>query len=393
MRTARLISLFALPACLSGPDGIARSWPPPLTTLDVAAIAAGDLDGDGAPDLIVVSAGTAAAGAGVYLLRGGADLHPADATPLSSFSAYRALPTVRAPASAQIVSIGGTATALIAYSTGTEVQLTALRGGDLAIAGDHATGLTLAVGDRVWVHTIPFPGNQPHLAIGVGDQLRHVDAAAAVTTGLLNPNQLPPPAGGSWSHPQLADSYTSGSDQIAFVASDTSIDRTAIPTAPPPTGMFTWVRTRSGAAWTGQVTADLDGNGRADVLGFAPAAGGPGQLCASDPSSTGAAPCTPTMLAAADAQVLTATLDATPATDALLVSRGSGATTVAAVLDLAFNGTTLTGTSAGTPLTTAITGGTAALIRTGNVDGVLIVDADGRAICVGATMSGVAACH
>jgi hypothetical protein len=371
---ALAVLLVVTAACLSGPTGAPRSWPPPLATTDVAAIAAGDLDGDGTSDVIVLVAGTADTGAGAYFLKGGVDVHASAAAPLATFTGYTPLDEVDAPAAAVAVTIGGTRSVVLAYSAHSQLQLTRLDGAALAIKGDGSTEIATTAQDPVWLVPMAFPGNQLRLALGIGDDLRHLDPSAL--SGTTATVQLIPPPGASWSSPAIATSYTSGSDTIAVIASAASIDRSTIPTQPPPQGMFTWANVRTGTAWTGQAVFDL-GNGRADVIGY-DATGA--QVCAIDPGGGGGAPpCTPSAIAG-DA-IVPGAFGGAAAPDLAIVHTGGGGAQVQFLGDVTFSSSSFTAATTTQPQTTTVAGAGAHAVAYGG--GVLLVGADGSAACVG----------
>jgi len=385
---ARFLSLLLVPACLSSPDGVAKSWPPPLATVDVAAIVTGDLDGDGTSDAVILVAGTAATGAGAYFVKGGTDLVASSDAPIESFTSYRAIADVGEQASGTFTTIGGTPAAIFAYEANNQLQMTAFEKAELTIAGDHATALPLASGQLVAVRPIAFPGGNIRLAVISGDDVHHADLSNFASTAFAV-NPMPAANLGAWHEPQVVTSFASGADQVAAVASRMSIDTSTIPTKPPEQGgMFTWSNVRTGAAWIGQTAADL-GTGREAVIGFAPGAGGAGQLCAIDPSTAGAGACVATMIMApSDVAVLAGKIDTDAMTDVAIVQGGSSGAIVQFAPNPVLSGSTLGGPTLLPAKATPITNARAALYS----NGVLLVGKDGATACVGLMIGAVGAC-
>ena len=377
-----LLFLPFVTACLSAPSGVARSWPPPLATGDVAAVAAGDLDGDGTADVIVLVAGTADTGAGVYFLKGGVDVDASAAAPLTSFTSYQPLASVAAPAAGIVVTDGSTPAVLFAYDRGDQVELTLLEDADLEVKGDGASGLSIDTQQAVWLHPVGFPGNTTRMLLGAGDQVRHFDPTTLV--GSTVSLQLMPGPGAGFTSPEVGTSYTSGSSTVAVIASAASIDRSAIPTQPPPQGMFSWTSVRSGATWSGQTVATLTGD-HDEVLGFDASKG----LCAIDPAGTAQPSCVTTPLqSSGGVTVVAGDLGGQSAPDVALVVGGDGPAIVQLFPDVTFTSDTLGGPMA-LPSTTTMVSGAHAVVYD---HGVLLVGANGAATCLSIGPAGAGAC-
>jgi hypothetical protein len=379
---ALALALLASTACLSSPGGVARSWPPPLGTTDVAAVATGDLDGDGTSDVIVLVAGTAATGAGVYLLRGGADVQASAATPLTTFTGYTPLASVGAPAAGLLVTVGGEPAVLFAYERDGQVELTLLETGALDIKADGSTGISIDTQHEVWLQPITFPGGAQRLLLGAGDQVRHLDPSTLVGS-TISLNLLPGPGAG-FSSPQTGTSYTSGSSTIAVIASAASIDRSAIPTMPPPQGMFSWSTVRSGATWSGQTVFTLTGD-HGEVLGYDGSLG----LCAIDPAGAAQPSCvTASIASGGGVHVVAGDLGGMTAPDVALVAGGDGNAMIQLFPDVTFTSGTLGGPTPLPTTTTSISGAHAVAYD----HGVLLVGANGAATCVAIGPSGAGSC-
>ncbi|HSD89198.1 MAG TPA: hypothetical protein VLB44_16835, partial [Kofleriaceae bacterium] len=252
---------------ISAPDGAPQYWPPRLGGF-VQAVSAGDLDGNGSTEVIVYMTGSSSQ-AGLYEIVGGKDFATGGSSPIKSFSSF--IPSKLEAPTAAFQLRGGTPEVYVA-SGADPVELTSyssvLEEDDLQITDVPGGGALL------WTRPIMFPGNMLHIAVSNGSVISHV------ASDFIEEHAIPAPGGATWDLAQVATSYASGMDQIVVVATPTLITRSPIPTQA--NAMFTWTTVRTGTAWLGQTTADLDGDGREEVIGLDL----PGkQLCVIDPGS------------------------------------------------------------------------------------------------------------
>jgi hypothetical protein len=271
---------------ISEPAGKPQTWPPPLGVF-VEAVTAGDLDGNGSTDVVVFASGDENQ-AGMYLLTGGKDLGNGSTRPVRSFTKF--VPAaLQNPSTA--LQLGGSVPSVYVATAedkagddpGDKIELT--RYSNILAEQDRVTTSVPTGKALLWLHPIAFPGNMLHIAASDGSSIDHV----AGDFGDVKP--IPAPASATWDLAQLTTSYASGMDQIAVVATPTSIQRAALPG--PSGGMFAWTTVRTGPAWVGQTSFDLDGDGREEIIGLDIASK---QLCVVDPGAM-AVPVTPVCLA------------------------------------------------------------------------------------------------
>lgn len=249
----RALLLLACSGCIIGePQGAPQWWTPQLggTVEDVVA---GDLDADGATDIVVMMSGTVAQ-AGLYLLDGDVDLQWNATDNVLTFSRFVPMPLVR-PVGAYLEA--GAAPSLY-LATGEELLTVTQLSNTLETV--ESTETTVGGSGVAWVRPIAFPGNQPHTAISNGSSIDHVEA------DLGSPRPLPAPDSPTWDLAQTVTSYTEGSSTFAVVATAATIYRAMIPTTPG--SPFAWQAVRTGAPWLGQTAHDFDGDGRAEIVGF-----------------------------------------------------------------------------------------------------------------------------
>jgi hypothetical protein len=266
---------------ISAPDGAPQAWPPPLE-VSVQAVTAGDLDGNGSTDVVVYGTGSDSQ-AGMYLLAGGKDLGGGTTTPVRGFSKFVPASFVMPTAALQL---SGTAPSIYVATAddgaGDKVGLTQYT--NVLTQTAHVTTTVPTGNPALWVHLMMFPGMMPHIAVSNSGSIDHVAASFSEVRA------VPAPGTPTWDAAQLATSYASGTDQIAVVATATQIQRATIPG--PTGGMFGWAVVRTGPAWLGQVSLDLDGDGREEIIGLDVAGK---QVCVVDPGAT-TVPVTPTCL-------------------------------------------------------------------------------------------------
>jgi hypothetical protein len=268
-------SLLAGGCLISDPQGIGQSWPPVLG-LNVEAIVAGDLDLDGATDLVVFSSGDASEH-GMFHLAGRRDLVLGNGSPVPTFSRF--VPTdYDRPLGATFVAAqpphievvhGGLSLLRVARVTNT--------------LEEDRTGITAltAGGEPIWARPVAFPGGMQHLVVSNGAGIEHLDRE------LRDGRPLPAPMMAAWRSAQLATSYASNAGQVVVIATAQAIHRAAIPTMA--NASFAWEMVRTdGQTWLGQTAVDLDGDGRDEILGYEPQSH---SVCVLDPGGlAGAVP-------------------------------------------------------------------------------------------------------
>lgn len=249
----RTLVLLACSGCLiSEPQGAAQSWPPSLGGT-VEEVVAGDLDSDGATDVVVMMSGTKSR-SGLYLLESDVDILYDTTDNVRSFSRFVPM-ELFSPVGAMFEQA---AEPRIYVASGEDdLWITVLSN---TLEETDWTRTSVPSSGTTWIRPIAFPGGMAHKAVSNGSVIEHVDPS------LTDTRPLPPPDSPAWDLAQTVTSYTDGGSTIAVVATATTIYRSAIPTtagAP-----FSWEVVRTGTPWLGQVAHDLDGDGRIELLGF-----------------------------------------------------------------------------------------------------------------------------
>jgi hypothetical protein len=267
-----LLSAACTGCLISAPEGASQSWPPVLG-LEIEAISAGDLDGNGAADIVVYSSGSASQ-EGMYFIKD-SDI---DGT-VRSFSKF--VPASIGGLTAAYQSTG--AAPAVYLATGTD-KLELIQYSNILTEKARVTTSLAATGTTAWIRPLTFPGNMVRTGVSNGSGIDHING------DFTEVRPIPAPSGPSWDMAQVATSYLSGQDAFVVVATPTTITRAQIPTAMGSMFMYTSVRT--GAGWLGQTTFDLNKDGREEIIGFDLAAR---QLCVVDPGAV--LPVTPSCLA------------------------------------------------------------------------------------------------
>jgi hypothetical protein len=319
MRTsiAALISGSALlvgGCIISDPQGTGQTWPPALG-ISVEAIVAGDLDLDGATDVVVFSSGDADQ-QGMFHLVGKRDLVLGNGSPVGRFSRF--IPTDH-ERPVQATFVAGAAPRIdVVHEWLSLLRVTRVTN---TLEEDRSGFTTLALGsDRIWTRPVTFPGGIQHVAVSNGTEIEHLDR------DLRDARPIPAPMMPTWNAAQLATSYASNAGQVIVVATTHSIHRATIPTMANPAFVWEAVRT-DGKLWLGQTAIDLDGDGRDEILGFEPQSY---SICVFDPGGfAGTVPsCTAlgTQHPGTEVTLLVASISSQPGRD-ILVAQASGTET------------------------------------------------------------------
>lgn len=277
MPTMRPLPTLALPValagCLTAPTGLAPgdaalgSWPPPGAS--VAAVASGDVDGDGKDDLVVVDA----AGDQVHLLRGGGDLDPTRATVTTSTRSV-ALAGLQAPAAALVARVAATRFVVVVDTPATGPRLTVFDP-DLRQTG------TVAL-------PTPAPGGGAVLTLtgsNFGQSMSAVIGAAPTGVWFVEGDRLDDPAPMVVPVPQsttpftaviAAGGYGAPAPTPRIFASEAGLTQRA----DAPGFGFSSIRTTG--EWTAQALVDLTGDQLPDLVGFAPLGAASAELCLLD---------------------------------------------------------------------------------------------------------------
>jgi hypothetical protein len=359
-----LLTAFSTGCLISAPEGTPQTWPPKLG-VTVEAVTSGDLDGNGSQDIVVYSSGSSTQ-AGMYLITAGKDLVD---NHVNSFSKF--VPAdIEHPAAA--FQTTDAAPSVYLATTTDKVVLTQYSN----ILTEKATTTTTvpAATSSLWIHPVTFPGNMVHLAVSNGSAIDHV----ASTFDDAKP--IPAPSGPSWDMAQVATSYTSGQDSIVVVATNTTVMRATLPTAMG--AMFTYQTVRSGAAWSGQTTFDLDGDGREEIIGFDLQSH---QLCVVDPGAA-SLPVTPACLTVStnfpgnEVQIFVGTLTPGAALDVMIAQASATDTGYTLVEDIAYSPGTLTAAMQHPGQTMGPAHGRT--VMTGPPASLIVFGTDGTAACV-----------
>jgi hypothetical protein len=330
MRALALLLLTS--GCLiSAPEGAAQTWTPKLGG-SVEAVVAGDLDADGASDVVVMMAGSESQ-AGLYVIHSDVDLVWDSTENVRSFSTFVPRELVRPTAA----YFDNSVVPRIYLATGAETLTATSLSNTLNEVATEETDIA----GTAWIKPMVFPGNQVHFAVSNGSQIEHLSVT------FTDPRPLPPPMMmTSWNLAQTVSSYVDG-DTIAVVATASMVYRCIIPTTPG--SPFDWqpVRTMM-AQWSGQMTHDLDGDLREEVIGYDV---NTKQLCVVDPGAA-TLPVTPSCITMnTDANGTDVTIFAgynismSPGLDILVVQASGTDTRYALAEDVTFSAGTLTATA------------------------------------------------
>lgn len=262
---------------------------------------AGDLDGDGRDDLAAVAAGTAADGAGIYVIDAANDLDLDADPPVLSFSRV-ALIDLESPITAAVIDLDPAPgdDLVVTHAVAGEMRITAFRGSDLEVLASHELGIAAPTGlAPAWIQPIVFPGGTDRLVFQAGGHLRHLAPGQIADATLGEVPLIPAPSGAEmnrWTDPQAVVSFDdAGMLQIA-VASTRTLHRSRIPTQPPPADDFAWSVVRDAAPWLGQLMIDLDDDAVAEVIGFSTEGDQLGAICAWSFETGAIVPCLGTEL-------------------------------------------------------------------------------------------------
>lgn len=353
MSRAALLGLVACSGCF-GDDGELRLWPPPRG-ITVQAVAAGDLDGDDTTDLVVVAADTPPR-TGVYLIAG-RDIATGDGRP-RMYSTF--VPRAFGIPTAATIS-GGRAFAATAANT---IELASF---DAALAEEHALSTGLPP-DGLWVQTVDL--GEPRVVIGNASAIAHLSLDLADAGDLLGPS-------GTWERPRLVTSRDAGPGRTVVVATETGIVRA------PLLYPLAWTEVRAGPAWLGQIAVDLDGDGRAEIVGFDPSTS---SVCAVDPEASAPPSCLHVNGATADTEVTIiadTNLTSNPGLDILIAQASGAETSFALVEDYSFAPGALTAAmTRGAGVVGLAHGRTVVVTSPGRPDAVLVFGTDGAIACV-----------
>ncbi|NVB84293.1 MAG: hypothetical protein HOV81_38305 [Kofleriaceae bacterium] len=351
---AALVGLAACTGCF-GDDDELRLWPPPRG-ITVQAVAAGDLDGDDTTDLVVFGADTPPR-TGVYLIAG-RDIATGSGRPIRTYSTFvpreLGIPTAATIASGQV----------FAATEETSIQLASF---DAMLAEKHAwsTGVTP---DRLFVQTVDL--GELRVVAGNESMIFHTSLDLADPRGLDAPS-------GNWLQARLVTSYAEGPDHIVVVATETEIVRARF--ADP----LAWTEVRQGPAWFGQTAVDLDGDGRAEIVGFDPMTS---SVCAIDPGASTSASCLHVNDATADTEVTIiagTNLTSNPGLDILIAQANGGETSFTLVEDYSYTPGALTAAmTRSVPVIGPAHGRTVAVTSPGRPNTVLVFGTDGAISCV-----------
>jgi hypothetical protein len=268
-----LLLALALAGCLEKPTGLQKKWPPPVT-VDVAGIAAGDLDADGLDDLVVVIAGTPATGGGVYFLKGGTDLDPLRGGPagglISGFSEYAPIGEVLRPLGLEIIDVDPATPGrevIILNDSSEGSRLSILSGATLLEVKSYIVPAPRQPSNSPppWLRVIPFGTAGRSLFVGSGPNVRQLPIGELFSFDAPAIIPLAAPAGEpNFRTPQFIANI-GGSANKVMVAGDTQAWTTDMTGA---TVGWKPVRTSS-SPWFGQVPMDLNADGVEEIVGIA----------------------------------------------------------------------------------------------------------------------------
>jgi hypothetical protein len=331
-----LAALGTLGACLGAPTGLAPvdatpdaavlSWPP--LGGHIIASGAGDLDGDGLDDLVVLDANASK----VDLLRGGVgyDLDPTRAT-VTTATASAALTGLAAPAAVAVVRYSDVSYVVILDAPAAGPRLTVL---DARLTKISSTTVT-----------VPAPPGSTTVTLTTSKFGMSGTALFGTVPGgvfLIEANQLghatpdvalvPSTGGSAFTDVMIAGGYlkTGGTTTPrVFVAERTLAQRSDAMAG----GNFSFTTVRApGGAWAAQVVGDLNGDGLPEVVGFDGNGAGAAQICAIDVDAAATIPsCFATPFGMDDAKIAIGPVLAAGETDLVLVAAPPGDTTMTSV--------------------------------------------------------------
>jgi hypothetical protein len=260
----RILLALALAAC-ADPTGLAQTWPPSRGIV-VEAIVAGDLDADGATDLLLYGSGDSHQ-AGIYRIEG-SELALGDAQPVHSFTTFAPLPFGH-PSAGTAVDVGGMAKVFAAYYA-PAIHVGAY---DATLAMTATLPADLPAGNAtLWMRPLVVPNDQPRLAVSNGTRIQQSALDGSDAHPLLSP------VGQAWSDAAVATTFAQGANVDVVVATPTQVFTALAPDTN--TSNLTWATVRDGPVWVGQVALDL-GATHDFIVGLDLAQGA---VCAIDPN-------------------------------------------------------------------------------------------------------------
>lgn len=405
MRT--LPFLLALAGCLSAPTGrdpdvidgpvdadvdAPLAWPP--AAADIAAVAAGDVDGDGKDDLIAADV----AGARIHLLRGGGDIDPTRAT-VTTATASAPIANLARPVAVRVVFIGGARFIVVADNPGSGPRITVFDmtltqtgtaavalGGAPALAPDDVIAITPSTfGEQMNATFITLPSRVYFVE---GNRLD--DATPQLVT-------VPAPAGEMFEEVFAATGWVTGAPPTPRVAV-AELQRAQLADLPAP-GTFNWADVRADADvdWPAQTLVDLGTDTFPEVLGFNADGANPAQLCAVDLQAGTIPTCFASPFGMNTARITTGNVDGGPQPDAVLTDLrlGQATTNVFVVSNLRIATGQLMADTATMPFTVNLPEALPAVLQLDSGPSeIVVVGKNGQIVCARPTTGNnpVAAC-